>query len=336
MPDPFTDERMHELGNNAAAKWLFGVARRWCFGKNTPEVSREMIRSLCRQHEIAPDTIDVLLATTNEAGEPLFMEAGEEPGHYRLVSYWDDKVTSTDRTRAHRRRQAEAKAASEGRGTAASVADGTLAALAEVGAANLEVLGTVPNSSQNFGTDGEELRLNLGTVPNSSPYHSTTEHPRGETTNGSGSATTRARTREEPVPPEWIGQVFETWKATLPAGARRNLSPQRKSDIHGAIVRVAKQLRAAGSQRPMEEALQLCLEAVRGWRYDDWSRRPQVNDLEDCLRPGNIERFADWERGINRPSGPGGPGAPGHGVQHHDRHEFDQWDSALQVGGGKH
>jgi hypothetical protein len=81
--------------------------------------------------------------------------------------------------------------------------------------------------------------------------------------------------------------VYQQWVGTLPEGARRELTEGRR-----------RLIRAALNRWPTADVL----DAVKGWRWDEWQRRPHVNDIEDCLRPANIERFRDWERGINRPA----------------------------------
>jgi hypothetical protein len=84
-----------------------------------------------------------------------------------------------------------------------------------------------------------------------------------------------------------IEEVFLVWQSTQP-GSRSRTMPRRKA-ISGGLARAAKDD---------------VLDAVQGWRYDDWPGRRQRCDLEDCLRPRNLEQFRDWQRGINRPVAP--------------------------------
>jgi hypothetical protein len=92
----------------------------------------------------------------------------------------------------------------------------------------------------------------------------------------------RVRSWDEPD----VQEVWTAWVSTLPEGVQRIPMENRLRIIAGALARF-----------PVAD----CVDAVRGWRWDDWKRRKQNNDLEDCLRQANLERFRDWERGIERP-----------------------------------
>lgn len=82
-------------------------------------------------------------------------------------------------------------------------------------------------------------------------------------------------------------EVLEAWAGSMPEGSRRDpYTPARIKAAKTALKR---------------EPLVKCVLAVQGWRWDEWGRRPQNNDVDDCLRPANIDRFAEWEQGINRP-----------------------------------
>lgn len=75
--------------------------------------------------------------------------------------------------------------------------------------------------------------------------------------------------------------VFEAWLQTLPAGTKRDLIPMRRRRIRARL---------------KEHLLQDCLDAARGWIYDDWKERPKQNDIEILFRPGNFEKFRDLYR----------------------------------------
>lgn len=85
-----------------------------------------------------------------------------------------------------------------------------------------------------------------------------------------------------------VEDVYIAWASGMPPGVTRSRTVPRRRAITGAFGRGVPKLD--------------CLDAVLGWRWDTWGGRRNNNDLEDCLRPANLERFRDWQRGINRPS----------------------------------
>lgn len=89
-------------------------------------------------------------------------------------------------------------------------------------------------------------------------------------------------------------KVLDAWAASLPEGSRRDpFTIERVQAVRRALKR--------------GETVAKCVLAVQGWRWDDWDRRAKNNDVADCLapsrqgKPANIDRFAEWEQGENRP-----------------------------------
>ena len=291
MPNPVTDHRMYELGGNSHAKWLFLVVRQECFFKRQNRLTRPLLEAMCRQHQVPIDAIDELTTVLGADGNPLFLEQIDEQGFYfRLASDWYDPrqlrreagldaVPSTERVQRHRREKEEELAAASG--DSHRVVD---AGLAEMGR-NFE---TVSNSSGVGGKLGDGLNSDFETV---SPLHVTSHH---EVPPSGAVEPSRARAKlvitrdmRDAVYAAWRGAMDEEYGA---GKVKRNPSPKRDQAIDEAL------RREFARDGDIGRVLGKCCAAVRGWRYDDWpKRRVDRNDITDCLRPANIDRFAEWE-----------------------------------------
>lgn len=76
--------------------------------------------------------------------------------------------------------------------------------------------------------------------------------------------------------------TFKTW-ADSKGGSRAKLDAKRRKAIDSAL-----------ADYPAQDVL----DAVAGWRNDDWADRPRYNDLTILLRnAGQIEKFRDLNRG---------------------------------------
>jgi hypothetical protein len=94
-------------------------------------------------------------------------------------------------------------------------------------------------------------------------------------------------TKAPPVVPQGgpdtaeVRQVFDAWKASLPPGTQRDLTPSRRKTI---------------GTRLREKGLGDCLLAAVGWRNDPWPDRAEHNDITILFRPSNFERMRDLAR----------------------------------------
>lgn len=328
MPNPFTDHRMHLLGTNSDAKWLFGCVRQECFFKRTPIISRAAMEAIARQQQVPLEAIDELVTVLSEEGESLFLEETDQRGYYCLAGDWFDRQTSTERVAKWRRRQSLEL---EGPGVE-GVVTLNLAGLGDLGEA--EKIETVANSSDFSAPDGEGSNSKIETVANS--FLTSLQVTSGQSLPNGASDSPRARARTRPLArvltSEDFDAVFEAWKTTQVDPRRVKRSEPRRKAVRDTLNR-----RDAVSGEFLWE-LEDIIDALLGSQWDDWEGRRSNNDIVDCLRPKLMEKFIRWQRDpASRPSHGGGAtlsqrrGSTGRSTAVMDAAGVAEWGSDAEV-----